>query len=38
MQDKDASFYRQFQLIVLGLDSIEGNLIINAICHSITFD
>lgn len=24
IQDKDADFYRAFQVIVLGLDSIEG--------------
>ena len=35
IQDKDASWYRQFQVIVLGLDSIEARRWLNAMACSL---
>ncbi|PHJ17692.1 nedd8-activating enzyme e1 catalytic subunit [Cystoisospora suis] len=35
LEEKDASFYRQFQLVVSGLDSIEARRWLNAQLHSL---
>jgi ubiquitin-activating enzyme E1 C len=39
IQDKDASWYRQFQVVVMGLDSIEARRWLNAmVCSLVTFE
>ena len=39
IQDKDASWYRQFQVIVMGLDSIEARRWLNAMaCSLVEYD
>mmetsp|Transcript_1321 Transcript_1321/g.4199 ORF Transcript_1321/g.4199 Transcript_1321/m.4199 type:complete len:448 (-) Transcript_1321:1695-3038(-) len=39
IQDKDAEWYRQFQVIVMGLDSIEARRWLNAmICSLVVFE
>ncbi|KAG8463295.1 hypothetical protein KFE25_004806 [Diacronema lutheri] len=39
IQDMDASFYRKFQIIVLGLDSIEARRWINSmVCSLVTYE
>lgn len=35
LEEKDGSFYRQFQLIISGLDSIEARRWLNAMVHSL---
>jgi len=39
IQDKDAAWYRQFQVIVMGLDSIEARRWLNAMaCSLVTYE
>ena len=39
IQDKDAAWYKQFQVIVMGLDSIEARRWLNAMaCSLVTYE